>query len=96
MAPTMIGGVPHHKIVMITGVSRGLGRALSLELASQGHTIIGCARSQDKLDTLMEELPRKFQQNHLLTNLDVVRIQFILPNPKWILPDFNLRFGLVV
>ncbi|KMZ65954.1 Short-chain dehydrogenase/reductase SDR [Zostera marina] len=71
MAPAMIGGISHHKIVMITGVSRGLGRALSLELASQGHTIIGCARSQDKLDTLMEELPRKFQQNHFLTNLDI-------------------------
>lgn len=49
-------GIGVHKTVLITGVSRGLGRALALELAKRGHTIVGCSRSQDKLNSLEAEL----------------------------------------
>jgi NAD(P)-dependent dehydrogenase (short-subunit alcohol dehydrogenase family) len=35
--------------VVVTGVSRGLGRALALEFARLGHTVIGCARSRAEL-----------------------------------------------
>ncbi len=35
--------------VLVTGVSRGLGRALALELARAGQTVIGCARSRTEL-----------------------------------------------
>ncbi|RZS09364.1 hypothetical protein BHM03_00040438 [Ensete ventricosum] len=44
------------KTVLVTGVSRGLGRALSLELATRGHAVIGCARSIDKVQALQHEL----------------------------------------
>ncbi|CAH8340158.1 unnamed protein product [Eruca vesicaria subsp. sativa] len=57
------------KIVMITGVSKGLGRALSLELAKRGHTVIGCARTQEKLTALQSEI--SFPDNHLLLTADV-------------------------
>ncbi|KAI8555081.1 hypothetical protein RHMOL_Rhmol05G0146900 [Rhododendron molle] len=50
------GGGGAHRTVLITGVSRGLGRALALEMAKRGHTVIGCSRSQDKLDSLHSEL----------------------------------------
>lgn len=60
------GGVPRK--VLITGVSRGLGRALALELAKRGHTVIGCARSKDRIASLQSDLdPSK----HLLTSVDV-------------------------
>ncbi|KAG5548653.1 hypothetical protein RHGRI_014111 [Rhododendron griersonianum] len=49
-----VGGA--QRTVLITGVSRGLGRALALEMAKRGHTVIGCSRSQDKLDSLHSEL----------------------------------------
>ncbi|XP_057469339.1 NADPH-dependent pterin aldehyde reductase-like isoform X1 [Actinidia eriantha] len=49
------GSVPQ-RTVLITGVSRGLGKALALEMAKRGHTIIGCSRSQDKLNSLQAEL----------------------------------------
>ncbi|KAF8108058.1 hypothetical protein N665_0115s0067 [Sinapis alba] len=57
------------KIVLITGVSKGLGRALSLELAKRGHTVIGCARTQEKLTALQSELSSP--ANHLLLTTDV-------------------------
>ena len=58
--------------VLITGVSKGLGRALALELASRGHTIIGCSRGQTKLDSLQAQLSNLSSTNHLLYNVDVV------------------------
>jgi NAD(P)-dependent dehydrogenase (short-subunit alcohol dehydrogenase family) len=45
------------KNIVITGVSRGLGRALILEFARLGHTVLGCARSQDPLTELRKLLP---------------------------------------
>ncbi|GFZ09543.1 hypothetical protein Acr_21g0001420 [Actinidia rufa] len=50
-----MGSVPQ-RTVLITGVSRGLGKSLALEMAKRGHTIIGCSRSQDKLNSLQAEL----------------------------------------
>eukprot|EP00262_Sarcandra_glabra_P011209 TRINITY_DN26981_c0_g1_i1.p1 TRINITY_DN26981_c0_g1~~TRINITY_DN26981_c0_g1_i1.p1 ORF type:complete len:237 (+),score=36.79 TRINITY_DN26981_c0_g1_i1:62-772(+) len=61
------------RTVLITGVSRGLGRALALELATKGHTIIGCARSQDKISSLQALLSPQdpSSSKHLLMNVDV-------------------------
>lgn len=56
--------------VMITGVSKGIGRALAIELANRGHTIIGCSRAQDKLDSLHSQL--SLSPSHLFLNVDVV------------------------
>ncbi|KAL7157446.1 hypothetical protein ABFS83_02G078000 [Erythranthe nasuta] len=64
------------KTVLITGVSRGLGRALALELAKLGHTVIGCSRSADKLSSLQSELAAASENKsnsgkHLIFNVDV-------------------------
>ncbi|XP_038892620.1 NADPH-dependent pterin aldehyde reductase-like [Benincasa hispida] len=58
------------KRVVISGVSRGLGRALALELAKRGHTIIGCGRDKIKLDSLQQQLSNASPRDHLLFNLD--------------------------
>lgn len=71
------------RTVLITGVSRGLGKALALELARRGHTVIGCSRSQEKLKSLQADLnsfsinssspsPSSVQSKHLVMNVDVV------------------------
>ncbi|XWS11553.1 hypothetical protein CRYUN_Cryun37aG0008100 [Craigia yunnanensis] len=57
------------KTVLITGVSRGLGRALAIELSKRGHTVIGCSRAQDKLNSLQSELSSP--DRYLLLNVDV-------------------------
>ncbi|XP_062091647.1 NADPH-dependent pterin aldehyde reductase [Humulus lupulus] len=77
----MAGGV-NPRTILITGVSKGLGKALAVELAKQGHTIIGCSRTQDKLNSLQLELnsatgsptsqPNSLSSDrHLLINADV-------------------------
>lgn len=63
------GGVAASRIVVITGVSKGLGRALAVEMAKRGHTVIGCSRAQDKLNVLQSELS---SDKHLFLNTDVV------------------------
>src|SRR4030095_11897568 len=40
------------KIVVITGVSRGLGRAMVGEFIRLGHTVVGCARSSKEIEML--------------------------------------------
>ena len=40
------------KIVLITGVTRGLGRAMVDEFVLHGHTALGCGRSQEGVERL--------------------------------------------
>ncbi|XP_024026412.1 NADPH-dependent pterin aldehyde reductase [Morus notabilis] len=84
VASRAVGGGASPRTILITGVGRGLGRALALELAKQGHTVVGCSRTQDKLDSLKLELaaatpaspsstePNSLSSNkHLLINADI-------------------------
>ncbi|XP_030539362.1 NADPH-dependent pterin aldehyde reductase-like [Rhodamnia argentea] len=72
---TSRGGGGGGRTVLITGVSKGLGKALALELAKRGHSVIGCSRSQDKLDSLRSLLSSSDDATtdspHLLLNVDV-------------------------
>ncbi len=40
---------------LVTGASRGIGRAVALALAADGARVVGCARDAAKLDSLREE-----------------------------------------
>lgn len=57
------------RTVLITGVSRGLGRALALELARRGHAVVGCGRSADPIRSLEAEIASP--SRHFLTVADV-------------------------
>ncbi|KAK4254483.1 hypothetical protein QN277_009861 [Acacia crassicarpa] len=72
------GAAATSRTVFITGVSKGLGRVLALELAKRGHTVIGCSRTQDKLNALRSELSAALaasnsssSEKHLLLDADV-------------------------
>jgi NAD(P)-dependent dehydrogenase (short-subunit alcohol dehydrogenase family) len=45
------------KTILITGVSRGLGRALTEEFIRLGHNVIGCGRSEKEIAQLQKQFP---------------------------------------
>ncbi|HEU5125545.1 MAG TPA: SDR family NAD(P)-dependent oxidoreductase [Verrucomicrobiae bacterium] len=60
--------MPHkNKIVVITGVTSGLGRAMTEEFVRMGHTVLGCGRSQSKIT----ELQKRISEPHDFTAVDV-------------------------
>jgi NAD(P)-dependent dehydrogenase (short-subunit alcohol dehydrogenase family) len=59
--------MPSSKIIVITGVTHGIGRAMVEEFARNGHTVLGCGRSQKSID----ELKEKFDKPHDFYSVDV-------------------------
>ena len=51
---------PSGKLAIITGASRGIGRALAIELAKSGSKLLLTALEQDELTILADELRSKF------------------------------------
>jgi NAD(P)-dependent dehydrogenase (short-subunit alcohol dehydrogenase family) len=45
------------KTILITGVTRGCGRALTEEFILLGHTVIGCGRSEKEIAQLQKQFP---------------------------------------
>ncbi|MEL7038633.1 MAG: SDR family oxidoreductase [Cyanobacteria bacterium J06592_8] len=56
------------KKILITGVSKGLGRAMTEDFIALGHTVVGCARSPQAI----QELSQKYGQPHHFTAVDVI------------------------
>lgn len=59
-----------NKTIVISGIARGIGKALALEAADQGWQVAGLDIRQDDLDTLSEEL-NQFKQAHYLEVVDI-------------------------
>ncbi len=59
--------MPEFKRILVTGVSRGLGRALVEEFVRLGHQVAGCSRSSDATG----ELAAKFSSPHHFATVDV-------------------------
>jgi len=55
------------KTLVITGVTRGLGRAMAEEFIRLGHVVLGCGRSEQDL----AELRRRFGEWHEFDRVDV-------------------------
>ncbi|MFQ5733394.1 MAG: SDR family oxidoreductase [Planctomycetaceae bacterium] len=51
-----------HRTIVVTGCTRGLGRALTGRFVDAGHTVVGCGRSTDRIEQLREEFgsPHRF------------------------------------
>jgi NAD(P)-dependent dehydrogenase (short-subunit alcohol dehydrogenase family) len=59
--------MPGGKVILITGVTHGLGRAMVTEFIQHGHTVLGCGRSQTDIDSLS----RQFGAPHDFRAVDV-------------------------
>lgn len=55
--------------IVLTGVTRGLGRALAERFIEMGHTVLGCGRSAVEMDRLR----RRFGSPHDFAAIDVAR-----------------------
>lgn len=56
------------RFVVITGVTRGLGRAMARRFAALGHTVVGCGRSADAVARLRGE----YGPPHAFEAVDVI------------------------
>lgn len=55
------------KLIVLTGATRGLGRALVPHFVAAGHTVVGCGRSESHV----QELSRLFSSPHAFAAVDV-------------------------
>src|ERR1043165_2942397 len=56
----------HPKVIVLTGVTRGLGLAMAEKFIELGHTVLGCGRSREAI----ENLRIRFRPPHGLAALD--------------------------
>jgi short-subunit dehydrogenase len=68
--PPDFGGRYQELVAVVTGASSGLGAQLSLDLARAGATVIGLARSTERLDKLVTDL-RTFSPSSETITCDV-------------------------
>ncbi len=71
--------------IVITGITRGLGRAMAERFAELGHTVAGCGRSH----TAIKELETLLGKSHHVAALDVTHDQAV---KAWA-QDVVARFG---
>ena len=56
---------------LVTGASRGIGRAIAIQLARRGYDLLLVARSEDQLTTLAQEIGAKHQHQAKVLALDL-------------------------
>lgn len=56
----------HEKVAIVTGASRGLGRAFAMMLASEGVFVVATARSKERLQQLQHDIESKGGQVHII------------------------------
>jgi NAD(P)-dependent dehydrogenase (short-subunit alcohol dehydrogenase family) len=61
------------RVVLITGLTRGLGRAMVDEFARLGHTVIGCGRSHREVEALRQQyaFPHDFYEVDVASDEEV-------------------------
>jgi 3-oxoacyl-[acyl-carrier protein] reductase len=45
-----------NKVALVTGATKGMGKAISFALVKEGYTLIACARKQDTLEQLQSDI----------------------------------------
>lgn len=58
------------RTVLLTGVTRGLGRALAVRLAEMGHIVLGCGRTASAIEALQRDLG----EPHAFSIVDVAAV----------------------
>ncbi|MBM9576579.1 SDR family oxidoreductase [Leptospira sp. 201903070] len=76
------------KTALVTGGSRGIGKAISIQLARCGVKILSVARNREDLDALTQELPGAGHSVHTCDLSNIQEIEFLEKKIKiWGIPD---------
>ena len=62
------------KVVMVTGASRGIGRAIALGMASEGARVVAVARDKAALDKLASEARDRSKREAVAIGADLSRL----------------------
>ncbi len=73
------------KVIVVTGVSRGLGKAMTEGFIAAGHRVAGCARSAKEL----EQLRKLFGPSNAFSTLDVTNDQAVAQWARDVLKQFG-------
>jgi len=78
------------KIAIVTGSTKGIGRAVAIGYAEEGATVIVCGRSEDLAESLAEELTQKGKKAVAL-RLDVTSVDSV----KQVVDQVAQQFGRI-
>ncbi|QDU95232.1 SDR family oxidoreductase [Lignipirellula cremea] len=83
--------------ILVTGASRGLGRAMTDAFVALGHTVVGCSRDE----TAVAELRKRYGEPHRFSVVDVADEQQVAAWAKEVLdaggpPDLLLNNAAVI
>ncbi|HEX8504613.1 MAG TPA: SDR family oxidoreductase [Hymenobacter sp.] len=80
---------------LITGASRGIGRAISLQLAQRGYDVLLVARSGDQLTALAQEIGQRHQRQAHVLPLDLAQPSAAAAVATWAAQQTNQLAVLV-
>ena len=81
----------NNKTALITGASKGIGKAIAESMAKEGCNLILTARSEDKLKTLKEDL----QKNHNIS-VEILAIDLSKKNSVEKISEFSGDVDIVI
>jgi len=76
------------QVILITGASNGIGRRLALDLATKGAVVIGCGRSQERLDEMLTEV-RHISSSSAAIACDIGQLDQVRVMIAKVLADFG-------
>lgn len=72
--------------IIITGASRGLGKAIAEIFAEHGHSLILCAKTEATLNSTMQELQQRFPQANISARAaDLSKREEAIEFGKWVI-----------
>ena len=75
--------MPSPRKIVLTGVSRGLGRAMIEGFVEAGHTVFGCARDEGAI----RELAERYPSPHFFEPVDVSSLEQVRRFAETVLPE---------
>jgi 3-oxoacyl-[acyl-carrier protein] reductase len=79
------------KIALVTGASRGIGRAIARGLAAEGARVVMCARDKARLETAAAEIGRETRVEPVIVAGDLSRLEDV----ERVVGEVHGRFGRI-